>query len=61
MDTGENKLPKGLDGISLGCLSCKDYELKAPEHGNGDAPYYICKKERNPEECEICKKIEEQK
>lgn len=43
-----------LDGISLGCLSCKDYELQKPQHGNGDAPYYKCKKDRDPDSCRIC-------
>ena len=51
----------GLDGVSVGCLSCSSYELIKPVHGNGEAPHYECKKGKNPSECEVCKKNEEHK
>lgn len=60
MDTGSNKLPRQLEGVALGCLSCCDYKLIKPQHGNGDAPHYECKYGKNPEDCPTCKKNEEQ-
>ena len=37
--------------ITLKCISCKSYELRMPEHGNGDLPYYICKENEKPDKC----------
>ena len=41
--------------IEPGCLPCSKYSLVTPVHGYGDAPYYKCSDDRNPEECEVCK------
>ena len=42
--------------IELGCLLCNKYSLVTPMHGYGDAPHYECSDNRNPKECEICKR-----
>lgn len=42
--------------IELGCLSCNKYSLVTPMHGYGDAPHYECSDNRNPKECEVCKR-----
>ena len=44
-----------MERIELGCLFCSKYSLVTPVHGYGDAPYYKCSDDRNPEECEVCK------
>lgn len=41
--------------IEPGCLYCSKCILVTPVHGYGDAPYYKCSDDRNPEECEVCK------
>ena len=45
-----------MNSIELGCLSCSKYSLIAPIHGRGDAPYYRCIDNKDPRECEACKR-----
>ena len=60
MDTGSNVCRK-LEGIEFGCIDCKDYELRKPVHGMGDAPEYVCVKNRDPKTCEVCTRNATQK